>query len=268
MLDPIAASPDPSVAVYRDAGSAVEGSDVTRGPSRYDEIRLVVLGSDEGPETGVVRSLERLCAAAVTRLAVAGAAVTLMSADGVSGVAAAADGRSLARSELQFTTGEGPCVDATAARRPVLVADLGRSIGRWPGYASAASEAGVCAVFAFPLHVGGASFGVFEVFGDEPGSLGHDRLADALTFAQLAIDVVLQNRLTTPYGELEPGLASAMDQHSTVHQAQGMLMVALGVSLAEALVLMRSYAFSHSLSLLDVAQQVHGGDHLAADTDD
>ena len=249
----------------------MEGSEAVPGPSRYDEIRELV-GPAPGtvPVDDLVGALERLCTALVDRLGAAGAVVTLRSADRdrVARVAAATDARSLARSELQLVTGEGPCADAFAEHRPVLVADLDAAAARWPGYTTAAREAGVRAVFAFPLRVGGAGFGVLEIHSDVPGSLGHDGLADALTFAQLATDVVLRARLTTPGGELQPGLASAMDDHSKVHQAQGMLMVSLGVPLAEALVLMRSYAFSHGLTLLEVAHRVHAGDHLEADSGD
>lgn len=240
------------------------------GPSRYDEVRALVAAADGGDlPYDVVGTLTRLCLAVTACLDLAGSAVTLMSADdGVSGVAAASDARSRSRSELQFTTGEGPCVVANDRHRPVLVADLAASMERWPGYVTAALEAGVGSVFAFPFHVGAAGFGVLEVYADEAGPLGQHRLADALTFAQVATDIVLEGRLTTPRGDLEPGLASTMDDHAEVYQAQGMLMVALGVPLAEALVLMRSYAFSHGLTLLDVARRVRGGDRLEADDDD
>lgn len=242
-------------------------SEAVPASSRYDEIRALV-GSVNGVVHDVVGALERLCTAVAARLEVSGAAVTLSPADGLSRVAAATDERSRARSELQLTTGEGPCADAFAQRRPVLVADLDAAAARWPGYTAAAREAGLRAIFAFPLRVGGAGLGVLEILSDEPGSLRSDRLTDALIFAQLATDTVLQARLTTPGGDLEPGLASAMDHHWKVHQAQGMLMVALDVSLVEAMALMRSYAFAHGLSLIKVALRVHAGDHLEADPGD
>ena len=54
--------------------------------------------------------------------------------------------------ELQSVLGGGPCIDAFAGPRPVLVPDLADgAMSRWPGYAPAAPDAGVRAVFAFPL---------------------------------------------------------------------------------------------------------------------
>ncbi len=56
--------------------------------------------------------------------------------------------------ELQFTLGEGACMDAARTGRPVLVPDVGdvTESARWPFYAAAVVErAGVGAVFALPL---------------------------------------------------------------------------------------------------------------------
>ncbi|GAA4964198.1 GAF domain-containing protein [Actinoplanes utahensis] len=58
-----------------------------------------------------------------------------------------------------LTLDEGPCRDATATRRPVLVADLAVESWRqrWPWFTPAALKAGVRAVFALPLHAGGGT---------------------------------------------------------------------------------------------------------------
>ena len=58
--------------------------------------------------------------------------------------------------DLQFTLGEGPCLDAFRLREPVLVPDLGsaEAFARWPGFAHEATQAGAFAAFAFPLQVG------------------------------------------------------------------------------------------------------------------
>jgi hypothetical protein len=226
---------------------------------RYSDARVHIAGQAADGLDGLVGLLSRLCRSAATHLVVAGAAVNLMSADGSDGVAAASDQRSRDVEELQFTTGEGPCHEAFQARRPVLTPDLGAvARGRWPGYASAAQASGVGAVFAFPLNVGAVSFGVLDVFTDRPGSLSTDQLAMALTYAQIATEILLDGDLTTD-GELEAGLSTALDSRAEIHQAQGMLVADLGVKPVEALSRMRAYAFAHDLALIDVAHDIIDG---------
>lgn len=210
--------------------------------------------------TGLVGVLQRVCRGLTAHLDVMGAAVHLMSRAGSGGVAAASDSACLAIDELQFTTGEGPCHDAFGTRRPVLTPDLRTGSGlHWPGYSSAALGAGVGAVFAFPLHVGGAGLGVLDVYRHQPGSLSEDQLAMTLTFAEIATEILLDGDLVDGEGGLGDGLATALDYRSEIHQAQGMLMVSLGVSLAEALVRMRAHAFTHGVPLIDLAREIIGG---------
>jgi hypothetical protein len=237
--------------------SAPHHDDVAR--TRYVDARTHIADQTGDGLDGLVGLLDRLCRSAVTRLVVAGAAVNLMSADGSDGVAAASDQRSRDVEELQFTTGEGPCHEAFKGRRPVLTPDLSSVAGgRWPGYASAAQASGVGAVFAFPLNVGAVSFGVLDVFTDLPGSLSTDQLAMALTYAQIATEILLDGDLTTD-GRLDAGLSTALDSRAEIHQAQGMLLVDLDVKPAEALSRMRAYAFSHDRALIDLAHDIIDG---------
>lgn len=237
------------------------------GYRRYAMVRAAILAEPATDELdGVVGTLHRLCRSLTTCLSVSGAAVMLMSAEGSNGVAAATDARCQGLEELQFTTGEGPCHDAFAARRPVLTPDLrSPAANQWPGYTSAALESGVAAVFAFPLHVGGAGFGVLDVFTDRAGLLTADQIATALTFAQIAVEVLLDGRLTTEDGGLEPGLAAALDYRAEIHQAQGMVMVSLGITLTEALTRMRAHAFRHSVPLIDLARGILAGQDISTE---
>ena len=131
--------------------------------------------------------------------------------------------------------------------------------GRWPGFTEGALAAGVGAVYAFPLHIGAAAFGVLDVYADRPGSLAEKDLAMALTFAQIATEMLVDGNLTSPQGELEPSLGAALDSRGEIHQAQGMIMVSLGLGANEALARMRAFAFANDLPLIDLAHQILGG---------
>ena len=137
---------------------------------RIAVVRALIAGEKSVGE-GVAGMLDRLCRAAVRALPAAGAGVSVMTQGGIREVAAVSDAASQALEELQFSLGEGPCVDAFSSRRPVLEPDLGAGAGgRWPGYTPAACALGVRAVFAFPLAIGAARLGVMDVYGRTPGS--------------------------------------------------------------------------------------------------
>jgi hypothetical protein len=206
---------------------------------------------------GVIGGLRRLCAATVHALSASGAAVGVMAEDGVRGVTAASDPASERVEELQFVLGEGPCVDAFAGRRPVLVADLeGESVSRWPAFAPTAGDLGVRAVFAFPLQVGAARLGVLDVFRARPGRLSGTELRHALMFAEVALTTLLDGQENAGAGAVAAGLAGAVERRAVLFQAQGMLMVQLGVGLVEALARMRAHAYAENRYLGEVAADI------------
>lgn len=216
---------------------------------------------------GVADLLQQLCRTLTSDLAVMGVAMNLMSSAGTSnGVVVASDDRSRDVDELQFTTGEGPCHEAFAARRPVLTPDLRSSAeGRWPGYTSAVLDAGVGAVFAFPLQIGAVVLGVMDVYGDKPGSLTQAQVAAALTTAQRATAILLDGGGVSQAGQLGADLSTVLDHRAEIYQAQGMVAVDLGVSLAEALARMRAHAFGDDVTLIDLARDIISGFVLPSD---
>lgn len=201
--------------------------------------------------------LHRLCAAAVRALPASGAGVSVMSSDGSRGVAAASDPASGLIDELQFTLGEGPCVDAFSSRHPVLEPDLDHSaVNRWPMYWPAVQDRGVRAVFAFPLQVGAARLGVLDVYRREPGALSIPALRQALTFAEVAVTTLLDGQREAVEGEAPDGLEQALEYRLELYQAQGMVMIQLGVSLFVAMARLRAYAYAQDRRLSDVAGDV------------
>jgi hypothetical protein len=210
-----------------------------------------------GDPHGTAGALRRLCRTAVRTLPAYGAGLSLMSDAGVRGVAAASDAASERIDELQFALGEGPCMDAFTSRRPVLEPDLGAGGAlRWPIYAPAVGAEGVRAAFAFPLQVGAARLGVLDLYREQPGTLGGQELAEALTFADVATTMLLDGQEKAPPGAAAAGLDEALEYRFELYQAQGMVMVQMGVSLIEALVTLRAYAFARDRDLADVARDV------------
>jgi hypothetical protein len=181
-----------------------------------------------------------------------------VTATGHGGTITATDGPAAVMEDLQATLGEGPCVDASHDGHPVLQSDLvATGAARWPGFTAAALEAGIAAVFAFPLQVGAIRLGTLALYRDTTGPLDRPRLAEALAFAEAATTILLHLQDRVPSGQpLHPELAEAIESRREVHQATGMITVQAGVGLAEAMLLLQAYAYSSERSLLDVAKDV------------
>lgn len=199
--------------------------------------------------------MQRLCRAAVRELDASGVGVSIVSPQGNTTMLAASGPDSETVEQLQFTLGEGPCVDALALGRPVLTPDLAHAARtRWPGYAPAVQEHGVRAVFSFPLQLGAARLGAMDVYRDQPGSMSRRSIGRATAFAEAAMARLLDAQEQSD--DADPAFGGALDGQFAVYQAQGMLQMQLGVSLHEAMARLRAYAYAHERSLGEVAEDV------------
>lgn len=202
-------------------------------------------------------TVEHLCAMATTLTEVDAAAVTVALTTTPRETLAASNPLASEMEELVLTLGEGPGVDALTDG-PVLVSDLTTEacMTRWPVFAPAAVDAGVCAVFVLPLQVGGVRLGVMSLYRDRPGELGQEQLADALALADTACALLLDTTKAT-----RPLLDGRRPEpvgghHPEVHQATGMITAQLGVTPTVALIRLRAYAYTHGRRLRDVAGDV------------
>jgi hypothetical protein len=219
------------------------------GEGMHDAVRHLIARQPEHLDL-----LQRVCRAAVAPLSACGAGISVMTSDGTRGVSAASDPVSDRVEELQFTLGEGPCIDAFADRRPVLAADLSDAATyRWPVYAPAAQDDGIRAVFAFPLQIGAVRLGVMDIFRDRVGLLTDAELGTAFSFVEVTIDALLdmqENRRSRECAVVNLG------HRAQLFQAQGMVMMQLGVTIGEAVVRLRAYAYAENRRLEDVARDV------------
>lgn len=207
--------------------------------------------------TDDVPSPARLCTVAAEIVGVTGAGVMLMAGELQQGSLCTTNHVSNLIEGLQYTLGEGPCVDAFHDDRVVLEANLIDPMApRWPAFTPRALEAGVRAVFAFPLRDGAARLGALDLYQDRPGRLSDDQHADTLVMAEMIAHWVLDAQAVAVHGIVARDLESGADFHFVVHNAAGMVSVQLGVTVTEALIRLRAYAFSEDLLVGDVAEDV------------
>jgi GAF domain len=199
----------------------------------------------------------RLCEVGARVIGVTGAGVMLMSGETAQGSLCSTNQVSSLIEELQYTLGEGPCVDAYRRDEVVLEPDLADpATPRWVVFTPPAVEAGARAVFGFPLRVGAVRLGALNLYRDRPGPLRDGQHADALVMAAVAARWVLDVQAGAPPGGLARELELGADFRFVVHNAAGMVAVQLGVSVSDALIHLRACAFGTDRLLRDLAQDV------------
>jgi len=175
------------------------------------------------------------------------------------GVVCATDDRASRIEDMQLTAGVGPCIDAVHSGSPILVADLDDArdidVSRWASFGETVRDAGVRAVFAFPLRIGAITVGAMDLYRDTVGDLSSGQMSAALLAADAAA-IALLHLDTDGEGAFEPSADTRADYRLHVHQATGMVSVQLKVPVEEALLRLRARAFASGQSVSEVAADV------------
>ena len=200
---------------------------------------------------------KRLCEACAEATGMSGAGIMLMADDVPRGSLCTTNQMSDLIEQLQYALGEGPCVDAFRQDWPVLEPDLANPCTpRWLAFTPPAIDGGVRAVFGFPLQVGAVRLGALNLCCDRAGPLSDDQHADALVMADISAQAVLVLQAGAPPGKLAAELEAGSDFHYVVHQASGMVAAQADVSVRNALVRLKAYAFGNDRALTEVANDV------------
>ena len=205
---------------------------------------------------------DRLCAACVHLLDVDGASISYIDGGATQGTFGSSGQLSRTLDELQFTYGQGPCLDAVAQRRPILTPDLDDpGEDRWPALTQALLGHGVQAIFALPVAVARTPVGALDLFRCSSGPLDAAAMTGGVWAAGLAALPLLDLMTSETDWQRAAAGQGSWDQLASlerveVYRATGMIIAALGVTPADALVRLRAHAISRSLTASDVAYQI------------
>jgi diguanylate cyclase (GGDEF)-like protein len=134
--------------------------------------------------------LDHLVERIVDVMPITAAGVTLISDDADPRYVAASDDSALRFEKLQTELGEGPCLLAYQTGEAVSVPDL-RDDPRFPRFAPRALDAGLAAVFTFPLRSGEEQLGALDLYRSTPGRLDGRSMEAAQTLADVAAAYLL-----------------------------------------------------------------------------
>ncbi|GAA1463675.1 GAF and ANTAR domain-containing protein [Williamsia maris] len=203
-----------------------------------------------------------------------GAAIALLTeSTGVRDLVRATDAMSYHLDELQFTLGEGPCLDVfSPAGSPQLVPDMGAEVAsrRWPVFTAEARAVGVQAVFAFAISSGTRPLGVLELYRRTAGALSEDESRVAVVCAETVATTMAQN-WDAVIAHLGPGsdatqvaewlaadesIAQGVNSRAQVYLASGMVAVQLQIPTTEAMARLRAHAYQTGRSITAVADDI------------
>ena len=192
------------------------------------------------------------CRVGLARTGVDGITVVFASAGAGPALVHATDEASERVADLEFTFGEGPATDAMASGLPASADDLTGSVcgHRWPLFAPEAAEAGILAVQAYPIALDDVVLGCVGFHSTRPAHFSTDEHRQAVAVTEL-----IGLALVHPSSGF--GIGSRL--RMTVHQATGMVMVQTGLGATDALVLLRSTAFTDNMHVADLATDVLAG---------
>jgi hypothetical protein len=199
-----------------------------------------------------LRRLSDFCRVGVLRTGVDAMTVTFADSFANLELLLATDDLAERVAELEFTLGEGPSVDAVESGLPTAADDLESAVSlhRWPLFAAEAVSAGVRAVQAYPIVLSAGAFGTVGLYSRAPKRLTSEQHRQATDITELIGLSLVDPRAGESIGS---GL------RMTVHQAAGMVMQQAGVTIQEALVMLRSAAFSENRQVADLAADVIAG---------
>jgi len=155
---------------------------------------------------------------------------------------------------FQVQTEEGPCQDAFHSGVATVNADLSAARDRWPTFAPRAVAAGYRSVHALPLRLRTNVIGALNLFGADTGGLASEDLKIIQALADVATIAILQERAISRGEVLTEQLQSALNSRIAIEQAKGVVAQLYDLDVDEAFGVIRTYARSKRLRLVDVAQ--------------
>jgi GAF domain-containing protein len=161
---------------------------------------------------------------------------------------------------LQYELGEGPSLGAVWDGECYVSQDVG-SDARWPRWGNRVAEVGVGSVVSIRLSSSTETLGALTCYSRCTNAFTPDGVEVAVVFAAHAANAINAARTVT-------GLQTALQSRHLIGVAQGILMHRFGLSLDQALEVLRRYSSHSNTKLTDVAQHVvYNGDLPDADDD-
>jgi GAF domain-containing protein len=159
---------------------------------------------------------------------------------------------------IQYQCGEGPCLTAWAAEKPVVVKDL-NSEYRWSEWREGVAGLPVLSVVSAPLVAGGQSIGALKLYAAMPNVYDEGSAALLQLFAAPAATLLSHIQASEAPLRMSEGLQASLYTRDLVNRACGVLMERLGLPHEAALQLLIKQAREENAALQKVCERVLAG---------
>lgn len=167
---------------------------------------------------------------------------------------AASDRASLKGDELQYSTEEGPCLEAIQTGRTIMTGPMAEE-HRWPRFAPRAWSEGIVSIYSVPLKAEDRTTGALNIYSlSKPFREGDEVVGEALA-AQAAVAVSNASAYYEALG-LGKELEEALQSRDVIGQAKGIIMERERVTAERAFDMLRSVSRAKDIKLLQVAELV------------
>ncbi len=166
--------------------------------------------------------------------------------------AAASDPLASQVDEVQYRTGDGPCLHAMRRAERVRIDDLAR-VDRSPRFCGQALSLGVRSCLAVPLIVDGEPVGALNLYACRPGAFGPAETRRADRFARHASGALTLALRMAYCADLNHQLRSSMVSRAIIDQALGVIMATERCPQERAFALLRSVSQNTNVKLRDLA---------------
>lgn len=201
--------------------------------------------------------IQRFCSAGVEILGVEGVTICLVT-NNVLGAQSSSAIEFALLDEEQFALGDGPTFDAATAFDPIWGKHLQTSHNkkRWPLFSHFAESKGIYAALAFPLRVGDSHLGVLTAYRTQDDPISTDALADGVTLAAMVSSFVISQLAGKSALDIDEAFGAISRDQSLVHFASGIVAEQLNISIVEAMVRIRAYAYASGLPLDVISSRI------------
>lgn len=158
----------------------------------------------------------------------------------------------------QYEHGEGPCLTAWAAEKPVLIDDL-LADGRWPEWRHAVRHLPIRSAVSAPLLAGKEAIGALKLYAAVPHCYDGTSMKLLQLFAAPAATLLAHVQASEAPQKMTEGLQSSLHSRDTVNRACGVLMERLHVPHEAALQQLMKQARDSGSTLQHVSESVLAG---------
>jgi GAF domain-containing protein len=150
--------------------------------------------------------------------------------------------------QIQYDTGEGPCLDSLYENQTVRLGDM-EAETRWPTFAARARERGVASMLAIQLYVASEDLGALNLHSTRPDAFGDESEQVGLLFGAHAA-VALAG------AQEQERLRTALSARDVIGQAKGILMERYKLDAHDAFRLLVSASQTTNIKLRDIAEHL------------